>query len=97
MEVVYEFVQEKTYNLSKFLMRDLEANMHTRQPFLIFPRFVAKVITSELNFGGVTYRYPRAQLVLQEDLNVPSLIPTQSHTGHITYLWVYAKCLYNDD
>ncbi|MFS7966837.1 hypothetical protein Hanom_Chr09g00778531 [Helianthus anomalus] len=40
MEVVHVVVQEKPYNFSKFLMRDLEANMHTRQPFLIFPRFV---------------------------------------------------------
>ncbi|MFS7988151.1 hypothetical protein Hanom_Chr11g01031251 [Helianthus anomalus] len=38
MEVVHAVVQEKSYNFSKFLMRDLEANMHTRQHFLIFPR-----------------------------------------------------------
>ncbi|MFS8024032.1 hypothetical protein Hanom_Chr16g01458481 [Helianthus anomalus] len=57
MEVVHAVVQVKPYNFSKFLMRDLEANMHTRQPFLIFCRFVTKVITSQLDFGGVTYWY----------------------------------------
>ncbi|MFS7987417.1 hypothetical protein Hanom_Chr11g01022431 [Helianthus anomalus] len=96
MEVVHAVVQEKPYNFSKFLMRDLEANMYTRQPFLIYPRFVTKVITIQLNFGGVPNLYPRAQFVLQEDLNVPSLVPTQNHTGHITYLWVYVTCFYND-
>ncbi|MFS7917875.1 hypothetical protein Hanom_Chr03g00194311 [Helianthus anomalus] len=60
MEVVHAVVQEKSYNFSMFLMRDLESNMHTRQPFLIYPRFVTKLITRELNFGGVTSWYPRA-------------------------------------
>ncbi|MFS7917390.1 hypothetical protein Hanom_Chr03g00188451 [Helianthus anomalus] len=53
MEVVHAVVQEKPSNFSKFLMRNLESNMHTRQPFLIYPRFVTKVITSQLHFGGV--------------------------------------------
>ncbi|MFS7921277.1 hypothetical protein Hanom_Chr03g00234921 [Helianthus anomalus] len=97
MEVVHVVVQEKLYNFFKFLMRDLEANMHTRQPFLIYPRFVTKVITSQLDFGGVTYWYPGAQVVLQEDMNVPSyLVPTQNHTGRRIYLWVYATCFHND-
>ncbi|MFS7928634.1 hypothetical protein Hanom_Chr04g00323051 [Helianthus anomalus] len=33
MEVVHVVVQEKPYNFSKFLMRNLKSNMHTRQPF----------------------------------------------------------------
>ncbi|MFS7997946.1 hypothetical protein Hanom_Chr12g01147961 [Helianthus anomalus] len=45
MEVVHAVVQEKPYKFSMFLMRDLESNMHTRQPFLIYPRFGTKVIT----------------------------------------------------
>ncbi|MFS7890670.1 hypothetical protein Hanom_Chr00s000117g01622571 [Helianthus anomalus] len=53
MEVVYAVVQEKPYNFSKFLMRDMEANLHHRQPFRFYPRFVTKVITSQLDFGGV--------------------------------------------
>ncbi|MFS8019136.1 hypothetical protein Hanom_Chr15g01400291 [Helianthus anomalus] len=60
MEVVHAVVQDKPYNFSKFLMRDLEANMHTHKPFLIYPHFVMKVITSQLDFGGVTNWYPRA-------------------------------------
>ncbi|MFS7945437.1 hypothetical protein Hanom_Chr06g00524311 [Helianthus anomalus] len=60
MEVVHAVVQEKPYNFSKFLMRDLESNMHTRQPFLIYPRFVTKVITSQLDFGCVRSWYLRA-------------------------------------
>ncbi|MFS7919093.1 hypothetical protein Hanom_Chr03g00208841 [Helianthus anomalus] len=50
MKVVHAVVQDKSYNFSKFLMRDLESNMHTRQPFLIYPRYVTKVITSQLDF-----------------------------------------------
>ncbi|MFS7986141.1 hypothetical protein Hanom_Chr11g01006921 [Helianthus anomalus] len=57
MEVVHAVVQEKPYIFSKFIMRDLESNMHTRQPFLIYPRFVNKVITKQLDFEGVTSWY----------------------------------------
>ncbi|MFS7930058.1 hypothetical protein Hanom_Chr04g00339691 [Helianthus anomalus] len=96
MEVVHVVIQEKPYNFSKFLMRDLEANMHTRQPFLIFPRFATMVITSQLDFGGIRNWYPRAQVVLQEKLNVPSLVPSPNHSGHKTYLWMYVKSMYND-
>ncbi|MFS7919396.1 hypothetical protein Hanom_Chr03g00212221 [Helianthus anomalus] len=67
MEVVHAVVQDKTY-FSKFLMRDLEANMHTRQPFLIFPRFVTKLITSQLDFGGVTNWYPRAHVYYKKKI-----------------------------
>ncbi|MFS8007937.1 hypothetical protein Hanom_Chr14g01266871 [Helianthus anomalus] len=96
MEVVHAVVQDKPYNFFKFLMRDLEANMRTHQAFLIYPRFVMKVITSQLGFGGVTNWYQRAQLALLENLNVPSLVPTNQHTGHITYMWVYATLVYDD-
>ncbi|MFS7979936.1 hypothetical protein Hanom_Chr10g00933541 [Helianthus anomalus] len=96
MEVVHEVVQEKLYNFSKFLMRDLESNMHTCQPFLIYPRFVTKVITSQLDSGGVRSWYPRAQVALQENMNVPSLVPSPNHSGHTTYLWLYVKGIYNE-
>ena len=59
MEVVHAVVQEKPYNYAKFLMRDLVANVHDRQPFLIYPRFVTKVITSQLDFVGVRSCYPK--------------------------------------
>ncbi|MFS8007569.1 hypothetical protein Hanom_Chr14g01262551 [Helianthus anomalus] len=36
MEVVHAVVQEKPYNYGKFLIRDLVANVHDRQPFLIY-------------------------------------------------------------
>ncbi|MFS8023120.1 hypothetical protein Hanom_Chr16g01447731 [Helianthus anomalus] len=96
MEMVHAVVQEKPYNFSKYLMRDLEENIHTHQPYLIYPRFVMKVITSQLDFGGVTNWYPRVQVVLQEDLNIPSLVPTNQHTGRTTYLWMYASLIYDD-
>ncbi|MFS8024395.1 hypothetical protein Hanom_Chr16g01462731 [Helianthus anomalus] len=95
MEVNHAVVQEKPYNYSKFLMRDLEANIHNRQPFLIYPRFVTKVITSQLDFGGERSWYPRAELALQENISDPTLVPSTNHSGHITYLWLYVKCMYN--
>ncbi|MFS7929233.1 hypothetical protein Hanom_Chr04g00330071 [Helianthus anomalus] len=95
MEVIHAVVQEKTYNFSRFLMRDLEANIHDRQPFLIYPRFVTKVITRQLDFGGVRSRYPRAELALQENISDPTLVPSTNHTGRITPLWLYVKCMYN--
>ncbi|KAF5779212.1 hypothetical protein HanRHA438_Chr12g0568091 [Helianthus annuus] len=95
MEVVHAVVQEKPYNYSKFLMRDLEANIHDRQPFLIYPRFVTKVITSQLDFGGVRSWYPRAELALQENIRDATLVPSTNHTGRITSLWLYVKCMYN--
>ncbi|MFS7991885.1 hypothetical protein Hanom_Chr12g01075861 [Helianthus anomalus] len=76
-------------------MRDLEANVHDDNPFLIYPRFVTKVITSQLDFGGVRSCYTRAELVLQENLRVASLVPSTNHTGRITCLWLYVKCMYN--
>ncbi|MFS7938061.1 hypothetical protein Hanom_Chr05g00435031 [Helianthus anomalus] len=76
MEVIHAVVQEKPYNYSKFLMRDLEANIHDCQPFLIYPRFVTK-------------------LALQENISDPTLVPSTNHSGRITYLWLYVKCMYN--
>ncbi|MFS7968407.1 hypothetical protein Hanom_Chr09g00797101 [Helianthus anomalus] len=96
MEVVHAVVQEKPYNFSKFLMRDLESNMHTPQPFLIYPRSVTKVITRQLDFGGVTSWYPRAQVALQGNIYVPSLVPSNNHNDHTTYLWLYVKAMYNE-
>ncbi|MFS7962416.1 hypothetical protein Hanom_Chr08g00726371 [Helianthus anomalus] len=96
MEVVHAVVQEKPYNFYKFLMRDLESNMHTRQPFLIYPRFVTKVITRQPDFGRVRSWYPSAQMALQENMNVPSLVPSPNHSGHTTYLWLYVKGIYNE-
>ena len=95
MEVAHAIVQEKPYNYAKFLMRDLEGNVHDRNPFLIYPRFVTKVITSQLDFGGVRSCYTRAELALQENLRVASLVPSTFHTGRITSLWLYVKCMYN--
>ncbi|MFS7917910.1 hypothetical protein Hanom_Chr03g00194751 [Helianthus anomalus] len=47
MEVVHAVVQETPYNFSKYLIRDLEANIHNDQPYLIYPRLVLKVITNQ--------------------------------------------------
>ncbi|MFS7985237.1 hypothetical protein Hanom_Chr11g00996151 [Helianthus anomalus] len=96
MEVLHAIVQEKPYNFSKFLLRDLEANLHTRQPFLIYPHFVTKVITKQLGFRGVSSWYPRAQVVLQENTHVPSLVPSNNHSGHENFLWLYVKGIYNE-
>ncbi|MFS7986899.1 hypothetical protein Hanom_Chr11g01015691 [Helianthus anomalus] len=76
-------------------MRDLVANVYDRQPFLIYPRFVTKVITSQLDFGGVRNCYPRGELALQENISEPTLVPSMNHIGRITSLWLYVKFMYN--
>ncbi|MFS8021463.1 hypothetical protein Hanom_Chr16g01427671 [Helianthus anomalus] len=96
MEIVHSVVQETPYNFSKYLMRDLEANMHNNQPYLIYPRFVMKVITSQLGFGGVPVWYPRAQVIRQEDMNIASSVPTNQHNGRTTYLWIFATIFFPD-
>ncbi|MFS7891131.1 hypothetical protein Hanom_Chr00s000238g01630071 [Helianthus anomalus] len=96
MEVVHAVVQETPYKFSKYLMRDLEANMHNHQPYLIYPRFVMKVITSQLGFGGVPIWYRRAQVILQEDMNIASLVPTNQPTGRTTYLWNFSTIFFSD-
>ncbi|MFS7947845.1 hypothetical protein Hanom_Chr06g00552961 [Helianthus anomalus] len=96
MEVIHAVVLEKPYNFPKFLLRDLEANIHDRQPFLIYPRFVTKVITRQLDFRGVRSWYPRDELTLQENISDPTLVPSTNHTGQITPLWLYVKCMYNE-
>ncbi|MFS7944387.1 hypothetical protein Hanom_Chr06g00511531 [Helianthus anomalus] len=52
-------------------------------------------LSNQLDFGGVRSWYPRAQMVLQENISDPTLVPSTNHNGHITYLWLYVKSMYN--
>ncbi|MFS7998665.1 hypothetical protein Hanom_Chr12g01156561 [Helianthus anomalus] len=54
-----------------------------------------EVIHAVLDFGGVRSWYPRAELALQENIRDPTLVPSTKHTGRITSLWLYVKCMYN--
>ncbi|MFS8007983.1 hypothetical protein Hanom_Chr14g01267381 [Helianthus anomalus] len=67
MEPVHTLVHGVPYKFSHFLMRDFVCNIYSSRPFLIYPRFLMKVITSQLDFGGLPVWYPRAEMVLQEN------------------------------
>ncbi|MFS7937165.1 hypothetical protein Hanom_Chr05g00424391 [Helianthus anomalus] len=55
---------------------------------LIYPRFLIRIITSQLGFGGVPVGYPRAEMRLQQNMNLNMLIPTNPNTGLVTDLWL---------
>ncbi|MFS7963031.1 hypothetical protein Hanom_Chr08g00733391 [Helianthus anomalus] len=61
------------------------------RPFLIYPRFLMRIITSQLGFGGVPTGYPRAEMRLQQNMNLSVLIPTNQNSGLVTNLWLLLK------
>ncbi|MFS7955833.1 hypothetical protein Hanom_Chr07g00647331 [Helianthus anomalus] len=64
IEPVHAIVQEIPYNFSHYLAKDLTSNLWSSKPFLLYPRFMMKVITRQVGFGGVLAWYPRAEMVL---------------------------------
>ncbi|MFS7927838.1 hypothetical protein Hanom_Chr04g00313861 [Helianthus anomalus] len=86
MEPIRALVLGTTYNFSYYLIRDFASNMWSGRPFLIYPRFLMKIITSQLDFGGVPASFSRAEMRLQENMNLSMLIPTNQNSGLITDL-----------
>ncbi|MFS7954555.1 hypothetical protein Hanom_Chr07g00631891 [Helianthus anomalus] len=97
MESVHAIVQDVPCNFSHYLMKDLTSNMWSSKPFLVYPRFMMRVITSQLGFGGIPARYPRAEVVLKQNIRSILLVPTTNNTGLETHLWLFAELIYGED
>ncbi|MFS8007310.1 hypothetical protein Hanom_Chr14g01259511 [Helianthus anomalus] len=54
----------------------------------MYPCFLMKIITSQLGFGGVPAGYLRAEMSLNQNMNISLLRPTNQNSGLITDLWV---------
>ncbi|MFS7953692.1 hypothetical protein Hanom_Chr07g00621631 [Helianthus anomalus] len=53
MEFVHALVHDVPYNFSHYLMRNFVSNLYSSRPFLVYPRFLMRVITNQLDFEGV--------------------------------------------
>ena len=84
------------YNFSYYLMRDFASNMWSSRPFLMYPRFLMKIITSQLDFGGIPAGYQRAELILQQNTSIALLRPTNKNFGLVTEQWVLLEIEYGD-
>ncbi|MFS8016508.1 hypothetical protein Hanom_Chr15g01369481 [Helianthus anomalus] len=74
MEPIRALVLETSYNFSYYLIKDFASNMW--------------IITSQLDFGGVPVGYARAEMRLQQNMNLSMLRTTNHHTGLVTDLWI---------
>ncbi|MFS7968202.1 hypothetical protein Hanom_Chr09g00794711 [Helianthus anomalus] len=97
MELVHAIVQEVPYNFSQYLMKDLASNLWSSRPFLVYPRFMMRVITRQLEFGCIPARYPRAEVVLQENIRNSLLVPTANNTGLVTHIVLCAELIFGVD
>ncbi|MFS8033177.1 hypothetical protein Hanom_Chr17g01566461 [Helianthus anomalus] len=77
MEPMHVIVQEVPYNFSYYLTRDFVSNLWSSRPFLVYPRFLMRVITHQLDFGEVSVWYPRAEMLLKENFHNAHLVPTE--------------------
>ena len=77
-------------------MRDFASNMWSSRPFLMYTRFLMKIITSQLDFGGIPAGYQRAELVLQQNASIALLRPTNKNFGLVTKQWVLLEIEYGD-
>ncbi|MFS8034246.1 hypothetical protein Hanom_Chr17g01578921 [Helianthus anomalus] len=88
METVRAPICDIPYNFSYYLMKDFASNMWSGRPFLIYPRFLMRIITSQLGFGGVPAGYLSTEMRLQQKMNLGMLRPTDQNSGLVTDLWV---------
>ncbi|MFS7947826.1 hypothetical protein Hanom_Chr06g00552751 [Helianthus anomalus] len=88
MEPIRALVLDTPYNFSYYLIKDFASNMWYGRLFLVYPRFLMRIITSQLGFGGVPAGYPRAEMRLQQNMNLNMLIPTNQNSGLVTDLWL---------
>ncbi|MFS7987951.1 hypothetical protein Hanom_Chr11g01028811 [Helianthus anomalus] len=88
-------VQDVPYNFSHYLIRDFVRNLWSSRPFLVYRHFLMRVITHQLDFGGVPVWYPRAEMIFQENFHNAHLVPTSNHTGLETHLWAFIEIIFN--
>ncbi|MFS7930754.1 hypothetical protein Hanom_Chr04g00347991 [Helianthus anomalus] len=74
MEPVRALVLDTPYNFSYYLIKDFASNRWSG--------------TSQLVFGGVPVGYPKAEMRLQQNMNLSVLIPTNQNSGLVTDLWL---------
>ncbi|MFS8000760.1 hypothetical protein Hanom_Chr12g01182211 [Helianthus anomalus] len=67
-------------------MKDLTSNLWFSRPFLVYPRFMMRVITRHLEFGGILAWYPRAKVIIQKNIRNTLRVPTSNYTGLVTHL-----------
>ncbi|MFS8033167.1 hypothetical protein Hanom_Chr17g01566321 [Helianthus anomalus] len=60
----------------------------SHRPFLIYPHFLMRILTSQLGFRGVLAGYLRAEMRLQQNMNLSMLRPTDQNSSVMTDLWV---------
>ncbi|MFS8002191.1 hypothetical protein Hanom_Chr13g01199181 [Helianthus anomalus] len=97
MEPIHALVQDIPYNFSHYLMKDITSNMWSGRPFVVYPRFMMRVITSQLGFGGIPAWFPRAEVVLQQSIKHTMLIPSAHNTGLETHLWLFTQIIYGEE
>ncbi|MFS7947197.1 hypothetical protein Hanom_Chr06g00545281 [Helianthus anomalus] len=88
MEIVRALILDIPYNFSYYLMKDFASNMWSGRPFLIYPRFLMRIITSQLGFGGVPAGYLIAEMRLQQNMNLSVPRTTDQNSSLVTDLWV---------
>ena len=96
LEICRAVTLKVPYNFSYYLMRDFASNMWSSRPFLMYPRFLMKIITSQLDFGGIPAGYQRAELILQQNTSIALLRPTNKNFGLVTEQWVLLEIEYGD-
>ncbi|MFS7968589.1 hypothetical protein Hanom_Chr09g00799351 [Helianthus anomalus] len=96
MEPIHALVQDIPYNFSHYIMKDFASNLWSGRPFLVYPHFLMRIITSQLDFGGVPAGFPRAEMRLQQNMNLNMLIPTDQNSGMVTALWLFLELIYGE-
>ncbi|MFS7997103.1 hypothetical protein Hanom_Chr12g01137801 [Helianthus anomalus] len=96
MEPVQALILDTPYNFSYYIMKDIASNMWSGKPFLVYPRFLMRVITSQLGFRGVPAGFPRAEMRLQQNMNLNMLIPTDQNSSLVTELWLLFEIIHGE-
>ncbi|MFS8021341.1 hypothetical protein Hanom_Chr16g01426281 [Helianthus anomalus] len=97
MQPVHAIVQEVSYNYSHYQMKDHTSNLWSSRPFLVYPRFMMRVITRQLGFRGIPAWYPKAKVVLQQNIRNTLLVPPSNNTGLVTHLWLFVELIFGED
>ncbi|MFS8017596.1 hypothetical protein Hanom_Chr15g01382271 [Helianthus anomalus] len=96
MEPVRALILDTPYNFSYYLIKDFASNLWSGKPFLVYPRFLIRIITSQLGFGGVPTGFPRAEMRLQQNMNLNMLIPTNQNSGLMTERWLLFEMIHGE-
>ncbi|MFS7908780.1 hypothetical protein Hanom_Chr01g00087101 [Helianthus anomalus] len=97
MESIHALVQDVPYNFFHYLMKDFASNLWSDMPFLVYPRLLVRIITSQLDFGGISVWFPIVEVILQQNIRLNMLIPTEHNTGLETLLWLLHEIIYGEE